>query len=169
MESNIEIWDAYNKDFEILGYNLIRGRSIPQGVFHIVSNIIIKHSDGDYLLMQRSNDKVNFPGKFEATASGCALKGESAIECAIRELKEETGISISSPQFIKRWINQENHGLYYMFFSEVKCNKDSIRLQQGETIGYKWVSIDQLLQIIESNTYIDLGKKYIKQFLIQKI
>ena len=48
----MEVWDAYNKEFEkIEGMTLIRGEAIPDGVYHLVSDIIVRHADGTYLLM----------------------------------------------------------------------------------------------------------------------
>ena len=54
----MEVWDAYNKQFErITGVSLIRGETIPDGIYHLVSDIIVKHIDGEYLLMQRDSSK----------------------------------------------------------------------------------------------------------------
>ena len=38
----MEVWDAYNKEFEkIEGMTLIRGEAIPDGVYHLVSDVIV--------------------------------------------------------------------------------------------------------------------------------
>ena len=43
----MEIWDAYDKDFnKIEGVLLIRGEPIPDKCFHLVSDIIVRHNDG---------------------------------------------------------------------------------------------------------------------------
>ena len=60
---------------------LIRGEAIPDGFYHLVSDIIVKHVDGTYLLMQRDIRK-NYGGMWEATAGGSALKGEGPLACA---------------------------------------------------------------------------------------
>ena len=91
----MEIWDAYNSEYEkIEGMTLIRGEeaSIPEGVYHLVCHILVEHVDGTFLLMQRDPRKA-YPNMWEATAGGSALKGETAEECAYRELREETGFS----------------------------------------------------------------------------
>lgn len=31
-----EIWDAYNKDGTLAGFDLIRGEKIPNGIYHLV-------------------------------------------------------------------------------------------------------------------------------------
>ena len=54
----MEFWDAYNEQCEIIdGITLIRGEKIPNGIYHLVSDIIVKHADGSYLLMQRDKEK----------------------------------------------------------------------------------------------------------------
>ena len=92
LECGMEIWDAYYPDGTLVGCDLIRGEPIPNGLYHLVSEILVRHADGDYLLMQRDPRKPNYGGFFEATAGGSALKGEDAYCCAKRELHEETGI-----------------------------------------------------------------------------
>ena len=88
-----EIWDAYLPNGTLAGCNLVRGEPIPNGLYHLVGEILVRHADSDYLLMQRDPRKPNYGGFFEATAGGSALKGEDAYCCARRELQEETGIN----------------------------------------------------------------------------
>ena len=49
----MELWDAYDEHFNKLNRSpLIRGEQIPDGVFHLVCEIIVKHIDGSYLIMR---------------------------------------------------------------------------------------------------------------------
>ena len=82
----MEIWDAYYADGTLAGKELIRGEKIPAGFYHAVSEILVQHIDGDYLLMKRDPNKEAYGGYYEATAGGSALKGESPLACAEREL-----------------------------------------------------------------------------------
>ena len=86
------MWDAYDGQGNKTGGELIRGQEIPEGCYHLVSEVVVRHEDGSFLLMQRSEDKAMFPGLFVAGAGGSALKEEGPYEAAVRELKEETGI-----------------------------------------------------------------------------
>lgn len=55
----MEIWDAYNKEFEkIEGMTLIRGEAIPDGVYHLVSDVIVRHADGTYLFYAERQQKA---------------------------------------------------------------------------------------------------------------
>ena len=107
-----EIWDAYDKNFnKINNVTLVRGEPIPDGIFHLVCEIIVKHIDGSYLLMQRDLRK-HLGGKWELTAGGSALKDETPLECAIRELHEETGIKIDNLLEIQRIVHKNHQSLY---------------------------------------------------------
>lgn len=145
--SNIELWDAYNNKFEkIEDVTLIRRKNIPDGLYHLVSEIAVRHTDGTYLLMQRDLSK-HLGGMWELTAGGSALKGETPIECAFRELREETGITACELQEIGRVVNDEHHSIYSEYLCITDCDKNSITLQLGETIAYKWVTPDELKNI----------------------
>lgn len=89
----MELWDARYADGSLAGFDLIRDREIPEGYYHLVVEVIVRHVDGTFLLVQRDHAKQIFPGWYEVSASGSALKGETAREAACRELAEETGIT----------------------------------------------------------------------------
>lgn len=152
----MEIWDAYLRDGTKAGVDLVRGEPIPEGLYHLVSDVLVRHRDGDYLLMQRSFDKPNYGGAWEATAGGSALKGEDALSCAIRETKEETGIfgevtEMSAPLF-------DRDTVYYSFLCITDCDKKAVLCQPGETIAYKWVSEAEFIRFIHSGEMIPRQK-----------
>lgn len=143
----MEIWDAYDRNLEkIEGMTLIRGEKIPEGVYHLVCDVIVRHTDGEYLLMQRDSRK-HYGGMWEATAGGSALQGESPLDCAIRELREETGIRAEYLEEVGRVRAAGRNAIYCEFLCITDCKKDSIILQEGETSAYKWVTQDELLSM----------------------
>ena len=91
-----ELWDGRNRDGSLSGVTLVRGEKIPEGQYHLVCEILVRHADGDYLLMRRDERKAAYPGWWEATAGGSALCGEDALGCARRELREETGLTLNT-------------------------------------------------------------------------
>jgi 8-oxo-dGTP diphosphatase len=159
----MEIWDAYKQDGILAGCDLIRGEAIPEGLFHLVSEIIVKHEDGMYLLMQRDLKKPNFPGLYEATAGGSALKGEEPYDAAVRELKEETGIEAKKLKQIYKCTSKDT--IYYGYLCETDCDKESITLQEGETISYLWLTKEEFLKFIESDKYIQSYKDRMREYL----
>ncbi len=154
--SKIEIWDGYLTDGSTANVDLLRGAPIPNGLYHLVCEILVRHTDGDYLVMQRDFSKPNFGGFFEATAGGSALKGEDKITCAKRELFEETGISAISLEEIGRCLSQDT--IYFQFLCVTDCEKEAISLQKGETISYKWLSEKEFLAFVNSDAMIPVQR-----------
>lgn len=142
-----ELWDAYDKEFnKIKGMSLVRGNPLPEGIYHLVCEVIVKHTDGSYLLMQRDYRKSH-GGLWELTAGGSALCGEKPLDCAYRELKEETGVTAPDLEEIGRVVHDAHHSLYVEYLCVTACQKDSIVLQGGETIGFRWVDRETLFQM----------------------
>ena len=140
----MEIWDAYDEKFnKIDGVSLIRDKKIPDGYFHLVCEIIVRHADGTYLIMQRDKRK-HLGGMWEATAGGSALQGEDPMTCAIRELREATGIVSSNLKEIGRVIHHGHKSYYVDYLCNTDVEKSSITLQDGETSDYRWVEAEEL-------------------------
>lgn len=160
----MEIWDAYKKDGSLAGCDLFRDRLIPSGLFHIVSEVLVKHIDGTYLLMQRDWKKEGYPGLFEAGASGSILKGEIPYQGAIRELQEETGITTDDLTLVYSQSDLVKT-FYFGFICITDCPKDSIILQQGETIAYKWLIKKDFIEFMNSSEFIPSQRDRWKPFL----
>ena len=157
----MELWDAYNSSFiKIENVTLVRGEPVPKDMFHLVCDILVKHTDGTFLLMKR-DPKKHFGGMWEATAGGSALAGENPFQCAIRELREETGIISADLVELGREISDRTHSIYIEFLCITDWNKDNISLQQGETVDYKWVSREELLSMKKDELATERIQKYI--------
>ena len=138
----MERWDAYDGELRrIEGMSLIRGEDIPAGVYHLVCEVLVRHADGSYLLMRRDPRK-HYGGLWEATAGGSALQGEAPLDCARRELREETGIRAEELQELGRVRSANTH--YVEFLCVTDGPKDGVTLQEGETVAYRWVSRTEL-------------------------
>ena len=148
----MEIWDGYLSDGTRAGVDLVRGEPIPDGLFFLAVEILVRHTNGDYLLMQRDFSKPAFPGFYEATAGGAAQKGEDPHVAAIRELREETGIIASELTELKHMIYHKM--LCYQYLLITDCDKNAIVLQKGETVAYKWVSEKEFIEFINSGKMI---------------
>lgn len=154
----MEIWDAYYADGTPAGTDLIRGEPIPEGLYHLVADVTVRHRDGDFLVMLRDPNKPLSPGLYEGTAGGSALKGETPLEAAKRELFEETGIL--AEQFVPFYrIVTAGTSICHGFFCIVDCRKDSVVLQEGETAAYKWLPEEEFLSLLNSDAYVPSHRK----------
>lgn len=159
----MELWDAYDSSLiKIENVTLVRGETIPKDMFHLVCDILVKHTDGTFLLMKRDSQK-HFGGMWEATAGGSALVGETPLQCAVRELREETGILSTDLVEVGREVSNRTHSVYVEFLCITDWKKDKISLQKGETVDYKWVSKKELLAMNKDELVTERMQKYIDE------
>ena len=90
---NMEKWDLYTKYREKTGKEHIRGEKLPEGFYHLVVHVWIRNHKGEYLISKRSAARPTFPLMWECVG-GSVLKGESSMEGALREIKEEVGLDL---------------------------------------------------------------------------
>ena len=158
----MEIWDAYFADGTPAGIDLVRSEPVPEGLYHLVCEILVRHTDGSFLLMQRDPNKDGYPGFWEATAGGSALKGETPEVCAKRELREETGLVSNAFTRVGRCLGR--NAIHYNYLCVTDCDKTSVTLQEGETVAYKWLSAPEFIAFINSDEGIPGQKKRFRPF-----
>lgn len=162
----MEIWDAYDTQENRLGIDLIRGEKIPEGMLHLVCEILVQHEDGSFLLMQRDPCKESWPGKWEASAGGSALKGEDPETCARRELEEETGIC--AEQMTQLYHSQTATAIHYGYLCKTDHPKDQIRLQEGETVAYQWMDPELFYAFMDTDDFIPTARERLKELRDRK-
>ncbi len=121
---------------------------IEASVVFIINNVgkilILKRCPGDYW----QAEKWGLPG-------GGKDKNESYEDAAVREIKEETGLSIFQPRMVY-WLNDNKYSVkYYVarnFFGTVKLD--------FEHTAYKWVSPQDIIPEECTPNLKDLALKY---------
>lgn len=160
-----ELWNAYDCTGKMLNDTLIRGENIPDGMYHLVAEVIVKHKDGSFLAMQRDFDKKNYGGYWEISAGGAVQKGETALEGAVRELFEETGIYCNELEEIYNICYDDTQSIHCGFVSTVDCDKDRIILQKGETVAYRWVKAENIIDFVIKDNYVDCQRARIMPYI----
>lgn len=148
----MEVWDACDREGNLTGEKLVRGEPIPAGRYHLVCEVLVRHIDGSYLCMRRDRNKEAYPGWLEATAGGSALAGEDKLACVRRELREETGLDCGQFAEIGRCMSRDT--IYHSFLCVLDCDKNSIRLQEGETEDFCWLSEEDFVEFVNSGRMI---------------
>lgn len=88
-----ELWDVLDKDRKFTGCTMERGW-IKSGDFHLIVNVWIKNTKGEYLITKRTDNK-RWPNLWGCTI-GSAITGDDSLTTALKETNEELGITFIS-------------------------------------------------------------------------
>jgi len=161
----MEHWDAYDRHGQKTGWTIVRGEPIPRGSYHLVSCVVVRHTDGDFLILRRSEQKEAYPNILEIGVGGCALQGEDALTCARRELEEETGIICNELTETGRYVDDRSQAIYEGYLCVTDIPKDEIRLIPEENSEYFWYTTEQFLEFFHSDLCLDRFKRRLKEFV----
>jgi isopentenyldiphosphate isomerase len=91
-----EIFDVVNERDEVVGQET-RRKVHQTGLKHRAVHVLVFNRRGEVFLQKRSMTKDTAPGKWDSSASGHLDTGEDYDACAVRELREEIGLTIQQP------------------------------------------------------------------------
>lgn len=107
-----------------------------------IAAVYIEHHDC-ILLLHRQNHKSQ--GNKWGIPGGKVDKGETPLQAAIREIKEETGYDISNQPIedlgtVYIEYNEKDHFKYHMFRTKLKGDPGAVKINFNEHKGYTWVT-----------------------------
>ncbi len=85
--------DVLNEKGELTGEIRTKKEVHELGLWHKSNHVWILNSEGELLLQHRAKNKENYGNAWDISAAGHVSAGESGIESALREIKEELGLS----------------------------------------------------------------------------
>ena len=166
----MELWDLYTEDRKLTGKEHIRGEKLPENTYHLVVHVWIKNSKGQYLISQRSDNRPTFPLMWECVG-GSVLKGESSIDGAIREAKEEVGVELL-PDNGKLIFSKNRKIIDGKKFNDIldvwlfQYDGDAT-LNNATTNEVKqivWMDKNQILDLFKQNELVDTLKYFFTEF-----
>jgi isopentenyldiphosphate isomerase len=89
-----EIFDVVNERDEVVGQNT-RREVHRLGLKHRAVPVLVFNGRGETFLQKRSMTKDREPGKWDSSSSGHVDSGEDYDACAVRELREEIGLTVA--------------------------------------------------------------------------
>jgi len=91
-----DIFDIVNERDEVIG-RAPRSEIHARGLLHRAVHVLVFNKRGEVFLQKRSMEKDRQPGVWDSSCSGHVDSGEDYDQTAVRELREEIGLSLSAP------------------------------------------------------------------------
>lgn len=146
----MELWDIYDRDKQRTGRTMKRNDwHMQPGDFHLTVLGVIRHTNGKYLITKRVMTKAWAPGSWEVSG-GAAQAGEDSLDAVKREIKEETGLDVSSFEgvFVFSYTreNPEEGDNYFVDIYRFTGDftEEDLHLQEAETDGYMLATAEEI-------------------------
>ena len=143
----MELLDVYDSFGNVTGRTIVRGDKniILNDDEHIAVGVIyIENSKGEFLIQKTSQEKG---GLFSSTG-GHTCANETPLSSIKREVLEELGINIEDEEVIELGYLLYDKPLRYMFYLKKDINLDDVKVQKEEVECVKYMSINQINNLI---------------------
>ena len=137
-----ELWMLYEGDKHPTGKTMVRGDPMPEGYWHIIVSIWTLTADGRPLLTQRHPDK-KMALLWEGTA-GSVIAGETSLEGALRELREETGLSARADQLRLMSSTKTDRFFFDNYLYLCPEREPKLTLQPEEVADARFVEVSEM-------------------------
>ena len=121
-------------------------------------------------MQQRAKDKETNPGKWDVSVAGHVSAGQTSIEAAIREVKEEIGIDLEEKDLeymltyqIGRKVKENFYANHIFDFYMVKTDVidvSKIKLQESEVEQVKLCNLEEVQNMLSKNMVVERKPVY---------
>ena len=139
----MEYWDIYDRDKKPTGRTMKRNDwCLKDGEYHLTVLGVVARPDHKFLITKRVMTKAWAPGCWEVSG-GAAQAGEESLEAVLREVKEETGYTLTSYRFrgIVTFVSGSGVTEYMSLFTADGFKGEEIPCDEGDV---EWVEIDRI-------------------------
>ncbi|MBO6881758.1 NUDIX domain-containing protein [Winogradskyella sp.] len=175
-----EYIDIVTKEGQPTGKTALKSEAHKNGWYHNTIHLWLYTKKGEILLQQRSHKKNIHPLLWDVSAAGHIDAGESFIDGALRETKEEIGLALKPEnlQKIGTFLHETSYGeiqdneFHQVFIAELKVGLNKLQPQEDEVEALKLVSFDEfkkLLKHSETNHHFIPSNKSYYTFVLNSI
>jgi isopentenyl-diphosphate delta-isomerase len=176
-----ELIDILDDQGNLTGRNCLKSIAHIEGLNHATVHIWFYTPEGNILLQQRAATKKIYPLLWDVSVAGHVNSGESLLTAAIREVKEEIGITVGENDLKKIGVMKSfqsyksgiiDNEFHTIFISKLNDDIENLSPQKEEVEALKTVSISlfkKLLENSENNSHFVTSNKEYYVFVLKKI
>lgn len=154
--------DIYDINGQRTGRITDQPRDLKDDEFRLVIHLCVFNSRGEMLIARRQDSTDRWPGLWDVTVSGCAIAGETGRQAAMREAKEELGLSLDLNGMRPALAVSFAKGFDEVFLVSADPDLDTLVLQQEEVSEVRWASLDDILCLRTAGHFTPMLPEYIK-------
>lgn len=134
-----ELIDVVDQNNRHLNIQKMKSEVHELNLWHRASHIWIYNSKGELLLQLRAKNKKLYPNKWDISVAGHVMANEEPVVSALREISEETGLSVDTENLefiqIRKKVNNGNNKVnefYYVYLLKFDGDINHLRLCEEE-------------------------------------
>lgn len=155
-----ELWQGYEEDGEPVIDKGLTMRRAANGVLHGAAHLWIwrvKDGEQQILLQKRASDSKTWPDHFDISAAGHQNFNEAPLSAALRETKEELGITVDPEAVRLLFVHRQElryepekiteNEIQWVYGHDV-TGTPHFTLEQSEVKSILWLNLDELSQLV---------------------
>ena len=148
----VDIWDDKGLP---TGKKCTKHFAHEKGLFHPTAHVWFYNSDHNILMQKRSSKKQTYPNFWDVSVAGHISSGETIHQGAIREIKEEIGLTILHNELefltIRKNVNKFSSGIIdcefqHVFLAKLTTKIDNLNIQKEEIDDVRLFSLDEIIE-----------------------
>lgn len=173
-----EYFDVLDEQGNKTGQTKLRSAVHRDGDWHQAVNIWIVSPNQEILLQRRSATKDSWPGRLDVSCGGHVVAGETPLEAAISELREELGIEVNPQELEFLGIQRSstrpapnfiNNSFNHVYILRRNFKLSDFTLQDSEVAEVTSLSPNQLRQMVENADADLVPHSYLYQLLFDTL
>lgn len=173
-----ELIDILDDDGNPTGRTALKSEAHKNGWFHPTVHIWCYTPNGQILIQQRGENKTTHPLLWDVSVAGHVGAGEDIKTSALREVKEEIGLTINEQDLEKievfKAVHQHGLGLtdsefHHTFLCELKVPLAALKKQDSEVAALALIPMIQLAEetfgLAKPDKYVPHGSDYYKKVI----
>lgn len=160
----MEKMDLYNNKKELINKEFIRESGEPEaGEYKLSTHVWIINDNKEFLIQRRSSTRKKNPLKWAFTG-GAVEFNESSVEGALREVKEELNIDSNKDEIELILTLKREHDFVDVWIIKKNVDIKDVSIQEEEVFEAKYVSFDELEEMINNNEFVPAVNLYFTTF-----
>jgi isopentenyl-diphosphate delta-isomerase type 1 len=154
-----EYLDILDENGRPTGESATHEESHAKGLAHRSVHVWLLNSRHQLLLQKRSLAKRAYPGNWDISAAGHVSSGETSLEAARKEMREELGIDLPESAFAYLFTVEEhavlNGGTYIenefqdVYLVRADIDEADLVLQETEVEAVRWCDLEEISRWLE--------------------
>ena len=144
----MEIWDVYDENRARTGKTVSRGEPLLPGERHLAVHVCLFNTRGEMLIQQRQHTKPSYPDYWDVSVGGGVIAGETPRAAAMRELREELGLTLDLSQTVAAVTLSFDGGFDDYFLADCDVPLSALTLQAEEVQAARWAGREEIQAMI---------------------